>query len=157
MTRPRAGSERFPWWARGCAAAAAAVAALYAASLLWGATWSPHTAHELTLTQGSIKYSHNPPRFNQPPGGHPPLRVRRGEGGPTVDWLAFDQHVYPTWWFVRVPLWLPLLVVGPPPLIWLAAQRLRRGPGRCPTCGYDLRGGRPGGAARVCPECGALG
>ena len=51
---------------------------------------------------------------------------------------------------VTVPLWIPLLLVGP--LTVRALLRARRGPlpGHCRKCGYDLRGNISG----KCPECG---
>ncbi len=69
------------------------------------------------------------------------------------------------WWFFwldekaiterSVPLWLPLVVVlAPTAAAWrrdvIALRRWRVG--RCPKCGYDLRGLGPGSV--VCPECG---
>jgi hypothetical protein len=53
---------------------------------------------------------------------------------------------------VRVPYWLPALVTGLPPAVWLlrrGRQRKRAAGKLCPTCGYDLRA-TPG----RCPECG---
>ena len=36
-------------------------------------------------------------------------------------------------------------------LVWMIARRRRHDPGRCPTCGYDLRA-----SPDRCPECGEL-
>ena len=57
-------------------------------------------------------------------------------------------------WKVIVPMWMILMVTAVPPLLWLAAPRLRRRrrarKGLCPSCCYDLRG-----STGACPECGA--
>jgi hypothetical protein len=59
--------------------------------------------------------------------------------------------------FVALPCWLlALLAAGLPAYRALAGVRryaLRRGPipGRCPTCGYDLRA-----SPERCPECGTV-
>ena len=57
----------------------------------------------------------------------------------------------------RIPAWLLAAAFAAPPvgwvlLTWLRSRRrrLRQREGRCPSCGYDLRGS-PG----RCPECGA--
>jgi len=36
-------------------------------------------------------------------------------------------------------------------LVWIIARRRRHDPGRCPTCGYDLRA-----SPDRCPECGEV-
>lgn len=52
-------------------------------------------------------------------------------------------------WSARVPLWIFVLLLGGPAAgLW--AFHVRRPPGDCPYCGYDLRG-TPAGP---CPECG---
>jgi hypothetical protein len=53
--------------------------------------------------------------------------------------------------FLRVPLWLPAVVVAAPTVV--AWRRLRRAAvsGVCSACGYDRRG-LPNGVK--CPECG---
>jgi hypothetical protein len=59
--------------------------------------------------------------------------------------------------YLSVPYWAILLGAMVLPLAWLARLRAfyrarsRRRQGRCPACGYDLRG-TPG----RCPECGAI-
>jgi len=51
---------------------------------------------------------------------------------------------------VRVPLWIPLLLVAvPTTCLWWLDHR-RTPPGRCRECGYNLTGNVSG----VCPECG---
>ncbi len=51
-------------------------------------------------------------------------------------------------WLLLAPLWLAFLVALVP-IIWLLRNR-NHPPGRCPACGYDLRGNLSG----RCPECG---
>ena len=53
-------------------------------------------------------------------------------------------------WNVRLPFWIPFLVVSIPTyILW---RRDRRKPeGCCQECGYDLTGNVSG----VCPECGS--
>jgi hypothetical protein len=56
---------------------------------------------------------------------------------------------------VGIPLWLPLVLFGIAPTIWLAAKlrsrrrEQRRAKGLCANCGYDLRA-----TPDHCPECG---
>ena len=61
------------------------------------------------------------------------------------------------WWrLIGVPHWLPIALCTVPPLRWSLRRITRRrrvAKGRCPHCGYDLRGA--GGTAGPCPECGA--
>lgn len=65
------------------------------------------------------------------------------------------------WWFgqsgiygvgqLTLPLWIPALILAVPTAwLWLQDHQRSR-PGRCPTCGYDLRGLSN---SAVCPECG---
>lgn len=75
-------------------------------------------------------------------------------------WVFTARYARPWWvpvysrWqksiFLRVPMWIPLLAVGPP-TAWLWWRDRRPPPGRCQTCGYDLTGNISG----RCPECGA--
>ncbi len=53
---------------------------------------------------------------------------------------------------VRLPLWLPLVVVAIPTAILWHRDRRRIPPGHCQQCEYDLTGNESG----VCPECGRL-
>jgi hypothetical protein len=51
-----------------------------------------------------------------------------------------------------VPAWAVAGAAGILPVLWLSARDRRRRlarEGRCPQCGYDLRGGHD-----RCPECG---
>ena len=52
-------------------------------------------------------------------------------------------------WDVRVPHWLVALAAAILPGVYVHRHRRRPPPGRCRTCGYDLRA-TPG----RCPECG---
>ncbi len=53
---------------------------------------------------------------------------------------------------IRVPLWIPVVLLGAP-TAWLWWRDRRRVPaGCCAACGYDLTGNVSG----RCPECGAL-
>jgi hypothetical protein len=59
---------------------------------------------------------------------------------------------------VSAPLWAVAVVALTPASLWLIStwrrrrrQRLRALRGRCPACGYDLRGNNSG----ACPECGS--
>lgn len=51
---------------------------------------------------------------------------------------------------LSLPMWMLVLFFGMWPAIWLFRRRRRRGPGYCPSCGYDLRA-----TPQRCPECGA--
>jgi len=60
--------------------------------------------------------------------------------------------------WVSAPLWAVAAVALAPPSLWMVStwhrqrrQRLRALHGRCPACGYDLRGND----SAACPECGS--
>jgi len=59
----------------------------------------------------------------------------------------FFQGGSPYW--LVISLWIPFLVVAvPTAFLWWRDRPFAAG--RCPTCGYDLRGNASG----ACPECG---
>ena len=83
----------------------------------------------------------NPPRSLKP-GWH--MYPRQGPmlWKPDWDWYRSLQGV-------RIPFWLPLLLLLVPlALLWRRGQQVP--PGHCHTCGYDLTGNVSG----RCPECG---
>ena len=52
-------------------------------------------------------------------------------------------------WYIRVPFWLILILVGiPTAYMWRRERRVLKG--HCQTCGYNLTGNVSG----RCPECG---
>jgi hypothetical protein len=57
----------------------------------------------------------------------------------------------PPRWQVRVPLWFIATLFALFPLRWMIRARCAAGPGRCTSCGYDLRA-----TPDRCPECGAV-
>jgi hypothetical protein len=50
---------------------------------------------------------------------------------------------------VRIPYWFPSLLLLVSLAWWIVRRRRQLQPGRCPTCGYDLRA-----TPTRCPECG---
>jgi hypothetical protein len=60
--------------------------------------------------------------------------------------LSTDSECYS----VRLPLWLPFLVLVIPTLLLWRRDRRRPHPGFCRRCDYDLTGNTSG----RCPECG---
>jgi hypothetical protein len=64
--------------------------------------------------------------------------------------LDVDQEVV-LWHSIAFPLWLPTVVFAILPCLWLRRSLRGRRPGRCPSCGYDLRA-----SPDRCPECGEL-
>jgi hypothetical protein len=58
-----------------------------------------------------------------------------------------------SFWWIQLPLWLPLALVASVPTWWAVRrirQRRRVGIGLCRRCGYDLRA-----TPDRCPECGS--
>jgi len=51
---------------------------------------------------------------------------------------------------LSLPMWMLALFFGTSPAMWVLRRRRRRGPGHCPSCGYDIRA-----TPQRCPECGA--
>ena len=89
--------------------------------------------------------------------------------GPFYTWehCASDATARPSWaemlpavsgrtgawdtggWGIRLPYWLPIVVLALPSIVRL--RRRRTTAGHCPCCGYDLRA-----TPERCPECGAV-
>jgi hypothetical protein len=120
------------------------------------------------MPRGLSHHAPPPPNLGPvvPPPKDPGVRSRfalgsvswyRTEGG-SVRTLTgpFSFNVtdfYPAW-HLTVPLWLTAAILGLLPCVrttLFLRRRSRRGPGLCPSCGYDLRGS-PG----RCPECGTI-
>lgn len=75
-----------------------------------------------------------------------PYGSPRLNGVPVVSW---QSSPFPSWW-VRLPVWIPLVLLGVP-AGWMWWKHVRRPLHACEACGYDLRGV----VGEVCPECGA--
>lgn len=129
----------FRWTGTG---AAAVLVAVYAASVWWSLLWI-----------------NSSPFFGVAVGGG---ALVCGRDGRPEDVFVIEKRAWTVWrwWFdaafngptalVIIPLWAPLVaVLLPTALAW--RRHLRRPPGHCLKCGYDLAGI----AAGVCPECGA--
>ncbi len=73
----------------------------------------------------------------------------RATGLPLTELLpGYDSQGPPAaGWFVRVPLWIPFLLLGAP-AGWMWWQHARRQKHECESCGYDLRGARGATALR---------
>ncbi len=99
---------------------------------------------------------------------HMPGQRNPGEPFARSHWFEFDRrrNLAPMGSFsgpevlhlnlltLRVPYWLPTLLTGLPPAVWLVhrLRKMRRArEGRCLHCGYDLRA-----SPEQCPECGAV-
>jgi hypothetical protein len=72
-----------------------------------------------------------------------------------VGWGTFGRGS-PVQAWVRLPLWLPVLLAAGLASIsvrasWREFRRGRSAAGRCRSCGYDLRGSE----GKSCPECGS--
>lgn len=57
--------------------------------------------------------------------------------------------------YVRFPLWLPVVLTALAAIALGWPRRRKRKPTECATCGYDLRGQVPVAEGVRCPECGA--
>jgi hypothetical protein len=73
---------------------------------------------------------------------------------------GIDSYVYTTSYYLAVPCWMPALLFSliPAKRTFAYFHRRRRlaHPGRCPSCGYDLRAtpNADGPLLPHCPECG---
>jgi hypothetical protein len=72
--------------------------------------------------------------------------------GFSYEWMNGDngRHVNWTTRAIMVPHWIIAIGFGIPALMYLARRMRTPLPGRCRTCGYDLRA-----TPDRCPECGA--
>jgi hypothetical protein len=106
---------------------------------------TPGDSHSIRLEHGRIEWEYrwDGRPFNEDWGIAP--------NSEPIDW-RLDFHRYPSWMFVKVPLWIPFTLSAAGAAAMFILPRLRRpGPGQCARCGYDLRGLA---ADAACPECG---
>lgn len=116
--------------------------------------------YEWEVVEGSLHVNTYPPgywkrtiRINCMDPGFNIWRARRWRYSP---WWSVVPKVIPYVsgrWYVRVPLYLPIIVVGAGvwyPLLPFVRRRRRRTRGLCVACGYDLTGL----IEPRCPECG---
>ncbi len=144
-------------WGMGGASAAFLLVLLF--TMLWRVRLeTPGGGHLLLADHGTVLF------WN-----HSPAEAARRTARPPRPWIepiqtvrfnaAPDYHIYSsTRWFVRVPLWIPVVGFGIPSVIAWTVRRRRRIEGLCPSCGYPLEGLPPDETGRVrCPECGGRG
>ena len=155
---------RFMRWRRTlkwtCTAAALFIAIVYVASLhlgltvfhLFGTSAGP-AMRSIDVGRGSFQAMLHT-QYKMGPGDSYGWSVWLNSTNSPVHWMPIYSHSAGLS-TLRLPLWLPLLLVAVPAgLLWhtdlRAARRARRFPNHCPACAYDLSGS-PG----PCPECGA--
>ena len=100
--------------------------------------WSPVGPVPSRSGPPSVSFSTHAPTVSF--WGHPALFSKTASR--SVRWI----------YILRLPLWIPWLVIAPPAAWAYLRARRRFGPGHCTTCGYDLAGNTVG----VCPECGTV-
>ena len=121
----------------------------------WAVGGTGHTKSDM----GSQKLEHSSARS--------PRIWRQQVGNRTFDWgtsvepyAPSQQTSFPTamryearFWYASVPYWSVAVAFGFGPLLFgtvsIFKKRHRAGPGRCMSCGYDLRA-----SPDRCPECG---
>jgi hypothetical protein len=118
---------------------------------IWLATFpfyyfaTPGANHHFRIESGRINYRYDPAGFNEDNG----IGANR-EG---MRW-APDLRFYPGGsWFVRLPLWIPTLVLTGGAAAMFVIPRVCRRRSHC-KCGYALKGLTPTRGLVKCPECG---
>lgn len=146
VSRPRPKSHRRPFRLRWILYALTIAATLvWLGSAKYRLQATPGTRHQLRLEGGRLHYVY---REDTPFPETWGLTYARPPFG-----LAPDWHVYPSSWFVRVPLWIPVVLLGAAAIrVWWRDMRWRTIPGHCARCGYALEGLE--GETVTCPECG---
>ena len=130
--------------------------------------WKGASSQGVVITKGQVLFWRQLLLDN--PGSAGPLRFEIAWRTPARDMREYDSpgmtlhagfgfgSIASRWYPVRqleAPAWAISLLLGAPPVWWLASlrrrrQRQRRLAGLCPACGYDLRA-----STGQCPECGA--
>lgn len=134
-------------WGTAIAAGLLAIACLLDVGLRLGPV-----SLDLRGARAHLEWDPRPPRADRSP--PPAFRVRPRDEPVSAGWIMSDGHVYPDWWFVRLPLWWFVAAFGLTGGTLEFLARRRRPPGHCPRCGYDLTGLTPSGGVLRCPECG---
>jgi hypothetical protein len=115
-----------------------------------------YVEYNASLVRGAVHVTYADRRpisaLSRPPELGWRVKLDAAFGSPVVEWLPdwnFASGGLTPAWFVRVPLWTPLLLLAGP-AAWMWWRHLSRPMHACAACGYDLRGSTGG----VCPECG---
>lgn len=125
-----------------------ATASLAVASRTYSFTGQTRSGYSFELTAGILEF------------GRPSVSAAPSWSVTEHSWpgrAAVYRADFSAWplWTLKTAMRLPLAVSIAAALgAWLLVVRSRRlhGPGKCPSCGYDLRGLQPGSH---CPECGS--